>query len=80
MIRLLIIVALVWVAWKLLKNSLLSNAQSRGNAAAGNAATRMVKCQQCGVHLPENEATSKNGHFFCSQLHLEAWQDKDNND
>lgn len=79
MIRLLIIAALVWVAWKLLKNALLSNAQGNPSPPAGNS-TRMVKCEQCGVHLPEKEATLKDGHAFCSPLHLEAWQDKDKDD
>lgn len=80
MIRLLIIVALVWVAWKLLRNALSSKAQGSQSTAAGSDTTRMVKCEQCGVHLPEHEATVKDGHVFCSQRHLEAWQDKAGDD
>ena len=78
MIRLLIIVALVWVAWKLLQGALLTDA--RDGKAPPASSTRMVKCEQCGVHLPENEATKQDGHVFCSQLHLEAWQDTDRDD
>ena len=33
--------------------------------------TKMVKCKQCKLHIPENEAIKKGENFFCSQEHLD---------
>ncbi|WP_417548923.1 PP0621 family protein [Methylophaga sp.] len=37
-------------------------------------AEKMVRCEQCGLHLLEQEAIQKNQHFFCTTEHLEAYQ------
>jgi uncharacterized protein len=29
----------------------------------------MVRCEQCGVHLPKSEATLSAGKFFCGEAH-----------
>lgn len=34
---------------------------------------KMVKCSHCGVHVAETEAVKKGEHFFCSQQHLELF-------
>ncbi|WML89512.1 PP0621 family protein [Thiothrix lacustris] len=31
--------------------------------------TRMVRCLQCGLHVPEHEAISQGGKHFCSLEH-----------
>jgi len=31
----------------------------------------MVRCEQCGVHVPRDHALARNEHWFCSQAHLE---------
>lgn len=31
---------------------------------------KMVQCQVCQLHIPEEEALQKDGQFFCSQEHL----------
>jgi len=36
-------------------------------------ASKMVRCEQCGLHLPEQEAIQKNRHYFCTTEHLEAY-------
>jgi uncharacterized protein len=36
-----------------------------------DAAEAMVKCQYCGVHLPQHKAVSNNQKWYCSQQHLE---------
>jgi uncharacterized protein len=38
--------------------------------AAETPAENMVRCEQCGVHLPEKEALKSAGHFYCSEAHL----------
>jgi uncharacterized protein len=29
----------------------------------------MVRCAQCGVHLPRSEGVAAGGDFFCSEEH-----------
>jgi uncharacterized protein len=31
---------------------------------------RMVQCAHCGVYIPEREALSSGGRFYCSPAHL----------
>ena len=66
--RLLLIIALVWLAWRLLKSTLLAN---RGGDSRDNLeAPRMVRCAKCGLHVPENESVADQGNHFCSRAHL----------
>lgn len=68
LIRLIIIAALIYLAWRVIKRLL---AQARPAESDNNAGTPqiMVKCAQCGVHVPTPEAFSHNGQHFCSQDH-----------
>ncbi len=40
-----------------------------GRGESGNAGTgeKMVKCSVCGLYVPESEAESAAGRFFCSR-------------
>ena len=38
-------------------------------------AAPMVRCAQCGVHVPRDKALPQGQHWYCSQAHL----DQDNN-
>ena len=71
LIRLLIIAALIYLAWRVVKN-LLSQASGRDNSSPDSSsqdAQAMLKCTQCGVHVPAPEAFTHNGRHFCSQEH-----------
>ena len=35
----------------------------------------MVRCAQCGVHLPRGESVMANGRFFCSAAHRDAFRE-----
>lgn len=35
-----------------------------------------VRCTQCGVFLEKNKAVARDGHFFCSWEHAEAWHER----
>lgn len=41
--------------------------QKQNNAL--NAAEKMVRCEQCGLHLPLSEATLVEEHIWCSPAH-----------
>ncbi|WP_303759516.1 PP0621 family protein [Alcanivorax jadensis] len=71
LIRLLIIAALIYLAWRVVKN-LLSQASGRDNSSPDRSSQdtqAMLKCAQCGVHVPAPEAFTHNGHHFCCQEH-----------
>jgi uncharacterized protein len=70
LIRLLIIAALIYLVWRVVKG-LLGERRRRDDQAGGPAtlSQKMVKCRQCGVHVPENEAFQHNNMVFCSQDH-----------
>ena len=70
LIRLLIIAALIYLAWRVAKN-LLSQTGSRSNTGtdADRDGQAMLKCAQCGVHVPAPEAFTHNGRHFCCQEH-----------
>lgn len=71
-IRLLILGLLVWLAWKLVRR-LISPPAGKQPPARGNGSTRMLRCEQCGVHVPEPDAFIARGHAFCSQAHQQQW-------
>lgn len=57
-------VLLIWWILRLLRSS--------SPAAAGKTEPRvenMVACAKCGLHVPENEAVSRDGKFYCSEKH-----------
>lgn len=37
----------------------------------------MVRCAQCGLHLPRDEAVEAGGDFFCSDAHRRLMQGPD---
>lgn len=36
---------------------------------------KMVRCDICRLHVPENEALEKNGTYYCCQEHYEQKKD-----
>ena len=32
----------------------------------------MVKCENCGVHLPKQNAIEKNGQYYCCEEHADG--------
>lgn len=80
-LRILILAALVWLAWRLLRNLLSAPSQpSTSDQSANPAPERMVKCTHCGVHLPEQQAIKQHQDYFCSSTHLIEHQEKNQDD
>lgn len=67
LIRLLVFAAIIYFIYRLVKNAL------QPTAPRNDAPIAMVKCQQCKVLFPQQEAISKNQHHFCSAEHLNQW-------
>lgn len=71
LIRLLVIVAIVWLAFVLFKRWLAGKNQPRSGPAS-RSQERMVKCAYCGVHVPESQALRSGDQTFCSPEHRDA--------
>ncbi|ADE12860.1 PP0621 family protein [Sideroxydans lithotrophicus] len=65
MSRLLFFLAIIIVVYLLLKSL-------RGRAAKNDLTfppEEMVRCAQCGVHLPKSESIMAGGDYYCSDEH-----------
>lgn len=59
-----VIAAAIWL-WR----RFIRPTPDRGNSTAAPAP--MVRCAQCGVHVPRANALARDDHWYCSQAHLE---------
>lgn len=65
MSRLLLLIAvgiLIYLLFKALRKRPLQ-------PPADSSPEDMVRCAQCGVHLPKSESVLSGGQFYCSQAH-----------
>lgn len=62
---------LIYLAWRWYTAlSAAKSERSKPDGAAGEAAEPMVRCSQCGVHLPQSESVPGAGDLlFCSEDH-----------
>ncbi|WNW11946.1 PP0621 family protein [Pseudomonas sp. DTU_2021_1001937_2_SI_NGA_ILE_001] len=70
MIRIILWAALILAAIWFVKR--LLNPPSRkpaADASAQDAPAPMVRCAQCGVHLPRDRALSQEQQWYCSEAH-----------
>lgn len=61
-----LIAAAVWLWRRLKKPAASTQATPREDAPAP-----MVRCAQCGVHVPRDKALAQGAQWFCSQAHLD---------
>ncbi|MBI1396606.1 MAG: preprotein translocase subunit YajC [Betaproteobacteria bacterium] len=72
MAKLLLLVAVVAAVLLLVKNyqRSLERQQTEGEPRARKDSLEdMVRCAQCGVHLPRSESFLSRGRYFCSDEH-----------
>ncbi len=67
MSRLLFLLAVAVVVYLLLKS--YRRPAPRQDKDASAPAEEMVRCVQCGVHLPKSESILAGGNFYCSDAH-----------
>ena len=71
LIRLLVIALIVYLVIQIFKRW-AANKNLQANARQKiQDEQKMVQCEVCQLHIPENEALQRDGKFFCSQEHLE---------
>ena len=74
LIRLLFLLLIVGVVWFLVKNFLRKQQlRERREAPAQPRVNRIVRCAQCEVHLPEEDAVRDGDTWFCTMAHKQAW-------
>jgi len=69
MSRLILIIAIAAVIYLLIR-SYRKQAPQQDKTSAED----MVRCAQCGVHLPKGESVQADGQFFCSAEHRDAYR------
>ncbi|QRY81441.1 hypothetical protein JVX91_10175 [Pseudomonas sp. PDNC002] len=70
MTRLLFWIALFILAWWLWRKA-TRPARPATKATGDERATPMVRCTQCGVHVPQGDALQDEQNWYCSRAHLE---------
>jgi uncharacterized protein len=68
--RILLIFILIAIA--ILAFRRLMRVSSRPQARKKTTTGRMVQCATCGLYLPEHEAISYQGKYYCSQSHRDG--------
>ncbi len=78
LIRLIAIAALFWLLYRLIL-SLLEKARhtdlrrrSTDIDEEPDKGGIMVRCEQCGLHVPKGEALERDGKFYCCEEHRDA--------
>lgn len=74
MLKLLLLALGVWLIYVLLKRYGASVRRDEQAPPTEPAQEDMVRCTQCGVHLPKSEAILSQGEFFCSDEHRRLHQ------
>ena len=63
-LRLIIICLAIWLLIRL-----LIKIRSPGQSTKSTPVATMVRCEYCGLFLPETEAVNSDKHFYCSEEH-----------
>lgn len=69
MSRILFILVLLVVGFLLIKSWQRKRSLKQQQPGKITKNTRMVRCLECGLHIPEHEAISQGGKHFCSLEH-----------
>jgi uncharacterized protein len=72
---LLLVIALVFMLMGVKRRGPQQNQASRPGTGAGpKASIEMVRCAECGLHLPESEALPGRGGQFCCAEHRSRFE------
>jgi len=69
--RILVLLAIALLLYVIITNLIR---KAKMQSPAEKSSERMVKCEQCGLHVLEQEALKDNQYFFCSTEHLEHYR------
>ena len=72
LIRVLIIGLLAWLVYRMIRKA-FSKPRAQGPREPQRLSTKMVRCEQCGIHVPQDEAVPGDGRYFCSAEHRDQY-------
>ncbi|MDT8399563.1 MAG: PP0621 family protein [Pseudomonadales bacterium] len=73
LIRLLTFALVIWLLWGMVKNYQARKKATHQHNKATAGKEKMVKCQQCSVHLPKTQAQRFQDNWFCSEQHKQRF-------
>jgi ribosomal protein S26 len=62
--RILLLIALVWILYQMIKRLAASARQTK--STQNKASEKMVQCSQCGCHVPASESVIKDNLTRCN--------------
>lgn len=68
LLRLILILIIGWLIWTALRPMFHSRPKSTKTKSPGEV-ENMVRCDYCGLNLPEREAIYEDNHYYCSEAH-----------
>lgn len=72
LLRLILFCVFVWLIWRWWQHQRLRQ-RSRESGTKPVEFTAMVRCAQCGVHLPRDQSVPQQALNFCSQQHADLY-------
>ena len=72
LIRLVLIFFALWLIIRYIKRALDTPSPRPPSPDTPERVSAMLKCKQCGVYVPQSEATRRGDNFYCSSEHAEA--------
>ena len=70
LLRIIILALLIWLVIRLYRRFKALAQQRRSDNQQRRPIEDMVRCAQCGTHVPEKQALQQNGRYYCSRGHL----------
>lgn len=72
LLRVILLALLIWFIISLYRRfkSLGEQRREQTRRQQNRPIENMVRCAQCGVHVPEKEAVEQGGQYYCSRAHL----------
>ena len=72
MVRILVIALIIYLLIRIFKGWAANNKSTANNRSKEE---KMVRCEVCQLHVPENEAISDNGKYYCCSEHYNNRKD-----
>jgi uncharacterized protein len=68
LVRLLAIIFVIWLVVYIARRFLQNRATEKKHSQTRQIGN-MVRCETCGLHIPDTEAIKANGHYYCCEEH-----------
>ncbi|OOZ36941.1 PP0621 family protein [Solemya velesiana gill symbiont] len=74
-LRFILIILGVWIVYLFARRYLKNRPAKKGKQDSNSV--EMVRCEHCGIHIPEPEVVTRDGRSYCCEAHAIEHQDKD---